>query len=358
MKKNLCTFMVATMMIVATLFVSCTPQSNARDNDTVSVFFGELQAKTGINSDVYDTATTPEDNFGAGVVNGKSVSDLYWSYSATKKDGNFTSGQTDGFVAVKDGAGLDATIEGLAKGDWQFTLRAFTSAEDRTAGEPVIYEGSSDVINLTNANTINTVDIATEYMNPSGSGNAPFTIKTVIKQTATTDESLYSVSKVTVQYDGQSEPVELKAGTPSTVGEFGSEQTTTTEWSDTVEDIPNGLRTFTYKVYVSDDEVTDAGAEATAVVMTNLNTAITGTATITLTVGTVDVNFSGSGTPDDQPDIDSSDSGNDSTEEATGVAYNVTKSVGYSSFKEAVDNADEDDVIKLMENIDLTGDVT
>ncbi len=368
MKTKLCTIAVAAVLIVATLFVSCAP-SKAVADDTVTVFFGELQAK-GIDANIYDTSATPETDFGTGTVNGKAVGDLFWSYKAVKDDGNFTAGQTtamtgnvNGFMSVKAGSGLDATIEGLSKGDWVFTLQAFTSDADRKAGTPVIYEGASGKVNLTNDKSINAISIAAEYVNPSGNGSATFSITTDITQTATEATSLYSVSKVTVQYDGLDTPVELDAANPTTVGASGSEQTTTTVWSKTVDSIPNGLRTFTYKFYVDDAELKDAGTTATAIVMTNLNTSITGKASITLTAGTVDVKFAGSvdtaqPTIDNSDSSDSSDSTGDTTEATSGVAYNTTSKKYFDTLQKAIDAADAGETVQLQESIDLTEDLT
>ncbi len=308
MKKNLCTFAVAAIMIVATLFVSCSPQNAVSDNETVSVFFGELQAKdtTGINSDVYDTSDTS--SFGSGTVQGLAVDDLYWSYKAVKKDDNFKDGETKSgngtaddagyyFVNVTEDKGLGSAISGFAKGDWEFTLRAFTSADNRSSNTHVIYEGTATET-LTAAT--NSVNIDTEWQYPEGTGTASFTITASITQTATDAIKAYEITKVTVQYDGQETAATLTNG--DSVTTEGTKTTYT--FTGDVSGIPNGIRTFTYNVYVADSETaTVANETAKAIIMTDLTTAITGSANITLTQGTISVDFSGSTIPDTQPRI-------------------------------------------------------
>lgn len=326
MKTKLCTIVVAAVMIVATLFVSCAP-SKAVADDTVSVFFGELQAKA-INSEVYETDADTESGFGASTVVIPEVSALYWSYKAVKADGNLTAGQTtdmennvNGYMPVKDGAGLDNTISGLSKGDWNFELQAFASAADRTAGTPVLFYGkTAEAQNL--VNTSNVVKIDTEWQYPEGTAeNVHFEITTDLIQNLTTDiKEPYKVSKVTVQYDGQDAAVELKAGntSDSTDDSDATKHTYTTVWTgDMKNTVPNGTQSFTYKFYVDGQE--EISTSVTAPVMTNLITNITGTATVTLTAGSVSVDFSGSTVPKDQPTISAED---------TGTTYSISYEIG------------------------------
>lgn len=313
MKNKTLYIAVAAVMIVATLFVSCAP-SKAVADDTVSVFFGELQAKA-VDTNVYNKDADTESDFGASSVDIPAVSDLYWSYKAVKADGNFTAGQTtdmennvNGYMPVKNEAGLDNTISGLSKGEWNFELQAFASADDRTAGTPVLFYGKTTKAQNLVGDT-NTVTIATEWQYPEGKAeNVHFEITTDLIQTLTTGiTEPYAVSKVTVHYDGQSEAVELKAGNTSDNTPIDNDSTKhkyTTVWTGDMQNtVPNGTRSFTYKFYVDGQE--EISTSVTAPVMTNLTTNITGKATVTLTAGSVSVNFSGSTVPTDQPVIKS-----------------------------------------------------
>ncbi len=304
-KHKLSSLLVTAVLTAVTLFVSCAPESSVTDNGTVSVCFGELQAR-GIDSEVYDVDKSLSVNC---VVNEVSVDKLFWSYKAEKADENSKAGQTtsitgnvNGFMPVKKEAGLNATIPGFAKGEWTFELQAFASADDRSKGTPVLFYGKKEQ-KLVDA--VNAVTIATEWQYPDGMAeNVHFEITTELIQTLTDDiKTPYSVSKVTVQYNGQTdEALALTPGNTSDTADAANnnKHTYTTVWTGNMANtVPDGTITFTYKIYVGDDE--EISKAVTAPVMTRLTTNITGTAT--LTAGLVSADFSGSSVPDEQPTI-------------------------------------------------------
>lgn len=301
-KQRLISLLVTTMLIVATLFVSCTPQSGIKDTDTVSVYFGDLVAK-GIDNNVY--SVTPSGEITESKVDGLSVEKLYWSYKAVKADDNFKDGETgsmtgnvDGYMPVTSGMGLNATITGLAKGKWNFYLQAFTTAEDRTAGTPVIYSGESGELELLQDGT---VTIATNYVyNKDGKGKVNFEIAVNIEQTLPEDTETtikyYEVTAVKA-YAGDLS-VDLTGAKTS-----GDNAKYAGTWTGSIEDVPYSLATTKYEVYVDGETIPRATISGNSVVMTNLETNVKGTATLTLTTGTVSVTFEGSSVPEAQPVI-------------------------------------------------------
>lgn len=300
-KQKLISLLVTATLVVVALFASCAPTSKIAD-DTVSVYFGELTAK-GINDNVYTVTNSGE--ITESKVEGLSVEELYWSYKAVKADDNFKDGETagmtgavNGYMPVTSGTGLNETIEGLAKGNWNFYLQAFTSDTDRTNGTPVIYSGESGELELL---TDESVKIATNYVyNPDGEGKVNFEIAVNIEQTlpedAETAIEYYEVTGVKA-YAG-----DLSVGLTGTKTSGDNAQYAGT-WTGSIENVPYSLAATKYEIYVDSETTPRATIEGNSVVMTNLETNVKGTATITLTTGTVSVTFDGSSISETQPVI-------------------------------------------------------
>ncbi len=300
-KQRLISLLVTATLVVVALFASCAPTSNIAD-DTVSVYFGELTAK-GINDDVYTVTNSGE--ITESKVDGLSVEELYWSYKAVKADDNFKDGETtgmtgavNGYMPVTEGTGLNKTIEGLAKGKWNFYLQAYTSDADRKAGKPVIYSGEALNQELLEDKT---VTIVTSYVyNPGGEGKVNFSIDVNIEQTLPEDENTaikyYEVTAVKA-YAG-----DLSVGLTGTKTSEDNAKYTGT-WTGSIENVPYSLAATKYEIYVDSETTPRATITGNSVVMTNLETNVKGTATITLTTGTVSVTFNGSSLPTSQPVI-------------------------------------------------------
>ena len=87
----------------------------------------------------------------------KNYDDLYWYYTAEKKDGFGLTGQTDGQTAVPpktgDGKGIGSGTIRLSQGAWEFELFAYESARTGTTSDNLVYQGKSDIIVLKGGET-------------------------------------------------------------------------------------------------------------------------------------------------------------------------------------------------------------
>ena len=270
----------AIVLSVMLIIVSCAPENVKSDNtDKAQVYFGKLIAKA-INTDVYDVSGSA--SFGTAQVDTGIIDNFYWAYTAVKKDDYFKFGEQTTFASVVTGAGLDKTFS-FSKGEWEFTLRAFASAEDRTAGTPVIYEGTQTVNVTSDAN----INIPMSYCYENGTGTVNFDISVSISQEELSSISDYEITKVR-----------------AVAGDLTTDLTansTKANWAGSIANVPNGLVNVSYEVYVANETEPRASASKTVIVMTNLETDVKGTATISLTGAKAIVSFNTSA-PDGQPD--------------------------------------------------------
>lgn len=295
-KFNFGLFMVAAVMMVVTLFVSCAPQSHPGGADeTVSIFFGKLQAKA--IDDVYDTEYYGD--ITSNTVDPRTASDYFWAYKATKADNDFKSGETSGFVPVIEGdsgKGLDTVLEGFSKGKWDFELRAFTTNADRTNGTNIVFEGSTKGIDLKSAD-LNTVSIAVDYAYSNGKGTVKFNIDVNIDQvlpsTSGTTTTYYKVTKVKAYAGSVSADLTQNSST--------SGRAYSGNWSGSVLNVPYGLVETKYEVYVDNEDTPRATIQGTSAVLTNLETTIKATATIALAESIVNVSLNSVTLPALQP---------------------------------------------------------
>ena len=134
------TAILLTVLMIASLFISCENKITPVSDETVSVSFDESTSRS---------LTASLDQFDA--------NNYYWAYKATKTDSTgLTSGQTE-FAWVKSGSeapsegkyGLkDVKIPGFSQGAWEFELYAYTtnSKTDANGDSTMAYTGKTNVV--------------------------------------------------------------------------------------------------------------------------------------------------------------------------------------------------------------------
>ena len=284
-KLRFCSILVAAVMAVAMVFVSCSPSNVADDEGTVQIYFGRLQAKA-VEDTAYDVTTNA--TWGSSAVKVGEVEAYYWTYKATKTDGNLTKGQTDGFVNCDTGTGLGGSRT-FSKGTWTFVLRAYASDADRTAGTQPIYEGTSNYDSATDKNN-GVVNVPISFTYIKGTGTASIVIDASISQDADFKGTTYSITGVTAVVDGTDVPLT-------------QDTNDTSKWK-TDYSVASGVKTIGLKVYVDNEteprvNKTDLG---TAIILHGLSTDISGSATISLSSEET-LSFSSS-VPSEQPSED------------------------------------------------------
>ena len=299
MRKNF-TLIAVFMLLISLVFVSCAPEKAVDDGNTMEIYFGHLEAK-----DVDTTAYTVggSTTWGSTSVTVETADKYYWSYTAEKTDKLFTAGQQLTQTVCADGTGLGGSRT-FSKGKWKFTLYAYASEADRTAGTQYLFSGSKEA---TYTETVN-VSIPVSYSYIAGKGKVNFTIGTTIEQNtagvnAGTDVGTYSITKVEAIIDGKT--INL---TKNTAG---------TSWTGTASDVASGAKDVGLNVYVTgtatgtttQQKISAASSTkvGTAYVLHGLTTEVTGSAKVTLTAGTVGITFQStlsgtSGSNPGQPD--------------------------------------------------------
>ena len=278
-------FMLGLLLVVAMVtVVSCSQDSLAQD-DLVSVRFSKLEARA-IDDDIYNV--TGDATWGSASVQIGKVEDYYWTYCAIKNDDAFTSGETFNsssneyeFVDWADGPGLSGSKK-FSAGEWVFELKAYASADDRknrATSDKAIFEGEVTTGKLTTSQTV-TVPMSSTYV--SGEGAFDFTISAAIDQT---DDSSYEITKVEMVFG--TEYVELTKGDEA--------------WTGSKSGIASGKKDVEIRVYVDHETTARVSKKiGTAYILHGLTTNVTGSATITLTANTVDLEFN-AGLPSSLP---------------------------------------------------------
>ena len=284
MKKN---YIIGLLLIaVALIAVSCSADKAVQD-ELVTVSFTKLQAK-GISNDDY-TVNSSADISNAQVQVGTG-GDYFWSYKATKKNGGFTSGQTEGFVAweavsqenEKTGKGLSGT-KSFSKGNWVFEFKAYASETERTAGTNPIFSGTagtdSNPISLTDATQ--TVAVTMTHAGTTGTTTANITVTAKLTQDVTNySGSASEITKIVIKIgEGESpKTIELQKATQA-------ESDGSYKWTKTVSDVSTSSASkVTMEVYLDQDSSTTATKSLENIpFLYGLTTKIEGTATITAT---------------------------------------------------------------------------
>lgn len=283
MKKNY--FIGLLLIAVALIAVSCSADKAVQD-EFVTVSFTKLQARA-INSNDY-TVTNSGEISNAQVQVG-SVGDYFWSYKATKKNGGFTSGQTDAFVAWeavseqdnKTGKGLSGTKE-FSKGDWIFEFKAYATDEARTAGTSPIFSGTAgtDASPITLSNAAETVSVTMSQAGTTGNAKADITVTAKLVQDTTNYSGTASdIKKIVIKIgEGDTQKtINLTKGQTQGNDDFYT-------WTGSDEAMTNGTYKVTMEVYIDEDEAATVTKELEGVVFVyGLTTKIEGTATITAT---------------------------------------------------------------------------
>lgn len=95
----------------------------------------------------------------------KTKDELFWFYTATKTDGQFSTGATSSWTKLNGGsAGLPTSFGPFSKGSWTFVFNAYTENEVNEAY--LYYEGSESAVTLDDSNT--SVIIKVEPVQQSG----------------------------------------------------------------------------------------------------------------------------------------------------------------------------------------------
>lgn len=128
MKERKLTIGIALVLIVFSLFVSCSgeiDEPGIGNEDAYARFVYGNSRSIGVSYDIAD------------------FNELYWFYTATKIDEFGTKGETTNPVPVAGTAdipeqGLNAKLGPFSQGKWKFTLTAYNDAEQKSK----VYEGS------------------------------------------------------------------------------------------------------------------------------------------------------------------------------------------------------------------------
>ena len=233
----------------------------------------------------------------------KDSSELYWTYTAKKNDGYFTTGQTDetwistttstdeeGNEATTVKSGLPSTLPGkFSVGAWVFTFNAYTTADRETDddedGYPdsLFYSGSATTVQLSSGGD-NTVSVNVQLQEAVGDTGYLNIHDLVLKEDADDDESVSFTSSfsVWVQLDSD-DAAQIATYTTSDDGStwtlYGvdimglvdeDEETSYTATLDV------GYHAVTVYTVTSDDEINGYSSEENILVQANLTTVLTG----------------------------------------------------------------------------------
>lgn len=150
MKKKGMLIVITLIALLTSLFISCSAEmQEPGDEDAYVTFDSGSTAK-----DLSQTIVTAD------------ADDLYWYYTAVKKDNYGQTGETtdETKVGATGVPGLEGTIGPFSQGKWEFTLTAYKK-EDRTT---LIYRGTSAVVTLSGANTEQSPRLISVSVTPVG----------------------------------------------------------------------------------------------------------------------------------------------------------------------------------------------
>jgi len=173
--QKLSIFLLAVLLLVT--FVSCNSTPEVQEDTLTQVCFGNGSGSKSLTSEATH----------------KTASELYWRYTAVKKDNGGTTGNTGAGITnskpvVTDSAqtpewkkGLTSNIEGdkyiheFSVGKWEFTLYGFTenTGASGTWESTYLYSGSAQATAV--ASTVITVTIGVSPVS-SGTGNGTISV--------------------------------------------------------------------------------------------------------------------------------------------------------------------------------------
>lgn len=248
------TIVLTAILLVSMLFVSCKVEVDDPFIDLVSVVFSSGDASKSLNR----------------TLEGYETSDLYWNYTAVKKDStNLTTGQVESEEHLKDGTGFDDVTLTLSQGKWLFTLYGYKEEERTTK----IYEGSTEeFVSKRSDNTAQTISI--DVYPVKGESKGYLCIADNLK--VQNGSNLFD--KAT---DGYDEVITVKT---SEEGE--------NLWSDSDNDRKVELAPGSYTVVVAyeKDGITYASGTTRVTIFSNLTTTVSGTLNESTAEATLEVN--------------------------------------------------------------------
>ena len=187
------TAILLTVLMVASLFISCENNIVKGNDETVSVKFEQVASKSLTAS----LAEFKADNY-------------YWAYKATKKDGTgLISGQIDFAWISKGEKGLSKKVPGFSQGTWEFTLYAYTEEgknNSRFSETGLAYQGTNPSVTLTKESS-NKVVVS---VSPLSKGKGTLIVDTAnisLKTTSTLDDAQLAL------FEKQIEVTDLTGGT-------------------------------------------------------------------------------------------------------------------------------------------------
>ena len=273
------------VLLVLVSLIACS--ESTKHDETVSVAIREqgstYSRSLSIDEDNTESYTT------------KDSSELYWTYTAKKNDGYFTTGQTDETWISTDEDGnaaldLPSTLPGkFSVGAWVFTFNAYTSADletdDDEDGYPdsLFYSGSATTVQLSSGGD-NTVSVNVQLQEAVGDTGYLNIHDLVLKEDADDNESVSFTSSFSVWVQLDSDDAEQIA-TYTTSDEGSSwtlygvdimglvdedEETSYTATLDV------GYHAVTVYTVTSDDEINGYSSEENILIQANLTTVLTG----------------------------------------------------------------------------------
>lgn len=291
MKKPKSALIIALVLTALFAFISCEAKNS--EDTLVNVYFGDITARA-IDETAFDV--THSQNITSSTVLNETADNLYWAYSAVKKDNLFKTGETkdkDGnviFKNISDEKGLNKSIS-FSRGAWEFKLKAYSTEAARTAGTNPIYTGTTT---STIAKASTAVPVSLDYAySTGGTGNATFKYTVSLTQNATLGTT-YTIESVKVTATPKT-----SSGTAQTVtltAESGSNV-----YKGTISNLDYGLVNVQIDVTIGGTVYSTSPEDY--IVMTDLNTEFAGNTEVTINEGAnVSLSFSSTVPTTQQPD--------------------------------------------------------
>ena len=229
-----------------------------------------VEAK-GVNETAYDvTADAVIDSV---TVKASSMSNLFWSYRATKKDSLGKVGDTNnGWLPVLSGVtgrGLDRDIE-FSIGSWVFELKAYSTAADRETGKNAVYSGVTSMVSVSQPKT---VVVPVSFVAENSIAKAVFYIETSIEQDKLEGMKTYEITKIVAKARPSNDPEKVHTITLKDNGKG--------LFTGTITKMPYCITTtLSYDIYVDNEPFPRASSEEVSSDMSEIETEVRGTAKV------------------------------------------------------------------------------
>lgn len=272
MKKNKgLFFIVATLLAVTCLFISCSAEVNnvAGDDGVVYITFDGGNSKRITQNSITQSYELVD------------INELYWVYSATKADMGGASGQTNA-ARINSTTGLSGVIGGFSKGLWDFTLTGWkydgSSEADPSTDIPtdsshdhyekIFYGSVSNVLlNVGTQSNPDPINVTVNFV-PEGNGTLVIDSGFIFQwqyDSAGTSETVGNNLKLQIDVEGVANPYlyDLNRGTENNEVVYRLSD-------DKTEEVPAG----DYVVTASVIEVLDANTTLVYSIYENINVKI------------------------------------------------------------------------------------